>query len=153
MDSYFKAIRSGALPADTVVLLAHDPATVKRMAKVKLSEVYRVTIKRQRNYKLLQKAHCLVNSAFDCQEQYTNKDEFRSAVTIEAGHSTMETLLDGRKVELAKSWSFEKMTEDEFEQLYADMIEGLCRHTELFNGMTRDDFLNGVMQFAGQGNI
>jgi len=153
MDSYFKAIRSGALPADTVVLLAHDPATVKRMGKVKLSEVYRVTIKRQRNYKLLQKAHVLARFAFDCQEQFDDYEQFRKAMTIEAGHSHYETLLDGRVVEIADSWAFENMTEDTFERLYADMIEGLCRHTELFNGMTRDDFLNGVMQFAGQGNI
>ena len=149
MDSYFKAIRSGALPADTVVLLAHDDATVKRMAKVKLSEVYRVTIKRQRNYKLLQKAHCLVNFAFDCQTAYLDKNEFRKAVTIEAGFSTMETLLDGRKVELAKSWAFENMSEDSFEDLYSAMIDGLCRHADLFGGMTRDQFLDGISSFAG----
>ncbi len=78
---------------------------------------------------------------------------FRKAVTIEAGWFTYEKLLDGRVIAIAKSWSYEGATESEMEQLFADLIEGLCRHPELFNGMTKDQFLDGVNQFAGQGSF
>ena len=112
------------------VLVPNGNDAYERLRSRSVGEVFRVVMKLHRNYKFLSKAHKLIKFAFDCQEAYTDLQEFREAVTIEAGFSRIVKNMKGEEILVAKSWAFDNMTESEFQELFDAMISAMLRHTE-----------------------
>lgn len=104
-----------------------DEVATDAIRKMPAGEVYEIEIKRPRNLKFHRKAFALMQLAYENQEQYTDFDKFRRALTIEAGYFDDLKLLDGTTIREAKSLSFAKMDEDEFGKLYNSLINTILR--------------------------
>lgn len=98
------------------------------MAKYPLGTFLKADIVRPRNYKFHKKFFALLNIGFDAWEPpaptykghqvQKDFDRFRQDVTIAAGFYDVVGTLSGKVALRAKSISFAKMEEDEFNKLY-----------------------------------
>ena len=92
--------------------------------KLKSGEVYECEIRLARNYEFLKKAHALVNLAWEYlperqTEGFRTKENFRKYLTVAAGFTDVFYSPTTKSwQEAPRSWSFEKMSEEEFQELY-----------------------------------
>lgn len=121
MRIYLKKQLSGALMPD-------DEHSASVLQKFKCGEIVSVDISKPRNLKFLRKFFALLGCAFDNQERYTDFDEFREEVTIQAGYYTTHQHVDGSTSKHARSISFGSMDELEFGELYQRTIDALIMH-------------------------
>lgn len=136
--TFTKAI-SGLIPADV--------ETGEYVNRLKLGESIRADFKKPRNIKFHRKYFALLNLAFDhwypdLPEIHGIKaekslDQFRKDVTILAGYYVVETRLNGTARVNAKSISFGKMDEHEFEELYSRTIDVILK--QVMRGMNREE--------------
>lgn len=112
--------------------------------KLKIGEVYEVTIKLDRNPDFHRKLFALVKTAWEClPERQTNgfrtMENFRKYLTVAAGfcdvyyHPRLKEW-----VEFPKSWSFEKMDNAEFEDMYNKILDVVL--TLVSNFVSEDEF-------------
>lgn len=95
--------------------------------KLRVGQVYDCDVKVVRNYSFLKKAFALLNAAWSLMNErqqagWRSKDGFRNYLTVASGH--YDTYYNQRLqtfVELPRSWSFDKMDEAEFSNLYDRM--------------------------------
>lgn len=136
MKGYFRRLPAGQLAPD-------DDETLEAVNKIKVGSVIRVEYKQVRNYKFLQKTHCMFRLVFDywCEKnsgrfdmQYkgqkvtTNYDTFRRNLVVLAGHYTATYNIRGEVRLEAKSLSFANCTEEEAEKIYSDCINAALTH-------------------------
>ena len=108
-----------------LVPLGDDSYEEKR--KLRVGQVYECEVKVVRNYRFLKKAFALLNAAWSLMSErqqagWRSKEGFRNYLTVAAGH--YDTYYNQRLqafVELPRSWSFDKMDEAEFSNLYDRM--------------------------------
>lgn len=108
-------------------------------SKLKLGETYEVEIKKKRNLKHHQKFFVLINLAFENQDLFNNKEEFRAYVTMRSGFYNRIVTYKGEFF-LPQSISFSKMDQQQFEDFYdkvfAFILEFLkCDNEELLNAL------------------
>lgn len=140
-------------------LVPVDQQSVDAIAKLKLGQGVKVTIKRVRNLGHHRKMMALLNLAFDAwepeemewkgQKVEKNFDSFRSDVIILAGYREATYNFRGEVRVRAKSMSFANMSQDEFEGLYSKVIDVVL--TKILTNYKRDDFdnvLNQVLSFT-----
>jgi hypothetical protein len=112
--------------------------------KLKIGEVYEVTIKLDRNPDFHRKLFALVKTAWEClPERQTNgfrtMENFRKYLTVAAGfcdiyyHPRLKEW-----VEFPKSWSFEKMDNAEFEDMYNKILDVVLTLVSKF--VSEDEF-------------
>ena len=114
---------------------------------IKQGEIVSAEIKRPRNYRFHKKYFALLNYAFgvwepECltwqgKEVGKNFDRFREDITILAGHYTLVETVMGEPKAMAKSVSFGKMTEDEFQDLYSKTIDAILKR--VLKNYSRED--------------
>lgn len=80
-------------------------------------------VKIGRNVKFHKKYFAMLNLAFENQEEFRSFEVFRQAVQIGAGYFDRIQRLHGEEVILAKSISFSKMDNEEFEKLYVSVLD------------------------------
>lgn len=114
-------------------------AEAEKCRKVKLGATVRADIAQMRNYKFLQKMHCLYQLAYDhftelCEPlQYKGEDvrpsydRFRYDLTILAGHYTPVYAINGEVRLEAKSISYGKCSEEEAEKIFSDVINAALK--------------------------
>lgn len=108
-----------------LVPLGDDSYEEKR--KLRVGQAYECDIKEIRNYPFLKKAFALLNSAWALMDEkqqaaWRSKEGFRNYLTVAAGH--YDVYYNQRLqafVEIPRSWSFDKMPESEFNDLYDRM--------------------------------
>lgn len=112
------------------------------MKKLEPGEFFTLTIKQQRNLKFHRKYFALLNFLFDHWEPEQGRkrlaykgipieksfESFREQTIILAGFYEQTFDLQGRMRLTAKSISFDKMSEDDFEQLYKATINVGMKH-------------------------
>lgn len=120
--------------------------------KLKIGKVYSCKIKQLRNYNFLRKYFALINCAWGfvsepTREFFKNDVElFRKTVEIASGHCEMVYSLSRREwVEQAKSIAFDKMSADEFSDLYERVKETLF--AVFLKDVRLDDFLRELTNF------
>ena len=132
--------------------------------KLKLGEVYKADIKpmKPRNLQFHRKYFALINCAWDClteqqaqsfhhgiPDEAKAKEQMRSSLQILAGHYVQSyDPMTGHWVHTAKSISFEKMNELEFEQLYKDVKDAVLTYIVTQNPrLSEDEFLQILTEF------
>lgn len=123
-----------------------DIANSDALAKLPYGAVICVEWKRPRNYKFLKKYYALLNLAFDAWEpdaEYKgervakNFEQFRNDCTVLAGFYDATVTLGGQVRMVAKSISFGKMEESEFDKLYNATVNVIL--ARILKNYTRDD--------------
>lgn len=122
--------------------VAYD-SDYERLKKIKVGEVYECEIKQPRNLKFHKKYFALVKMLFDNQERYNDMEELRRDLTIEAGFYNERANFQGEIIREAKSISFAKMTQSDFDDLYNRTIDVICQY---FN-FGKQEILDNVESF------
>lgn len=96
--------------------------------KLSIGKVYTATIAMPRNIKFHRKYFAMINTAWeylgDKQRSWPNVDAFRKECQIAAGaYEEAFSLKYGQYLALPKSISFEQMSEDEFMDLYNNVMD------------------------------
>ena len=128
--------------ANGLVPLGDDSYDEKR--KLRVGQVYECDVKVVRSYPFLKKAFALLNAAWSLMNErqqagWRSKEGFRNYLTVAAGHYDVyfnQRL--GGFVEMPRSWSFDKMDEAEFSDLYDRMKDVVF--AVLGNRITEDVF-------------
>jgi hypothetical protein len=124
---------------------------------IKNGEIVSAEIKRPRNYEFHKKFFALLNYSYECWEpeelEYRGRpvgkdfDRFRKDIIILAGYYDVVTNIKGEVKAEAKSISFGKMEEEEFEKLYSDVINVILKH--ILTNYSRDDIDVMISEIIG----
>lgn len=106
----------------------------EKKAKLKVGETYKVTIKRSRNLQFHRKYFKMISVCFDLlteeQRSYfkNNSEIFRTSIQMSVGICDRIYLPSKNEwVDIPKSIAFDKMTEEEFEDLYAKVRRAIIQ--------------------------
>lgn len=101
--------------------------------RLKIGTTYRAKVTVPRNYSFHRKYFSMISCAWDLlterqREFFGNKESFRKTLQVAAGHCERVFNLELRTwVEVPKSIAFDKMSGDEFEDLYRGVRDVLLR--------------------------
>jgi len=144
-------------------LIPEDDDGRKWLDKVKTGETLYVEVKKSRNYKFHRKFFALLNFLFSRWEPLELQDskwkgvtpeksfeQFRKDIVILAGHYDAFYRVDGSVRIDAKSISFGRMKEAEFEELYGAVIDVGLKHflTGYKSRKEVDKTVNEILEFA-----
>jgi hypothetical protein len=116
---YLRKTATGFEPADAQSVEAHR--------KFKLGEVYRANVVKPRSYQHHKLCMSLLNVTFQNQDKYSNFEQFRKAVAIEAGHCETLITMQGEVLQLPGSLSYESLDEVQFTKVMAAMMTVCCK--------------------------
>lgn len=100
----------------------------EKAKKIKPGVDLKCSVTKPRNYKFHKKFFAMLNLVFDNQETYSNLDDLRNDLTIEAGFFERRTNLEGDEVKKARSISFASMDDFEFEDFYNAILNVVIKH-------------------------
>lgn len=131
--------------------------TEEYLSKLKYGEQIHGDFKKRRNVRFHRKFFALLNVAFDMWEpgELANKygkveknfDQFRHDIVILAGYYNQVFRTNGDIRVEAKSISFSKMDESEFEMLYSSVIDVVLKH--ICTNIEKDELQESVDQVIG----
>ncbi len=122
--------------------LAYD-SDFEQAKKIKAGEFYEFSYSKPRNYMFHKKFFALVELVYQNQEAYSNKDDLREDLTIDAGFYRVTTNLQGNEVKKAKSISFAQMDEIEFNEFYNRFIDSVVRWLKI----DKQDLIDNIQQY------
>lgn len=138
-------------------LMPVDQRGIDYLSKIKLGLGVKVKVTKSNNVRFHRKMFALLGLAFDAWDappiEYRgepiakNIDQFREDITILAGFYESAVRLDGTIRFSAKSWSFEKMDDDEKERLYNSIINVVLE--KVLTTYTRGSLENVINQLLG----
>src|SRR5690625_4308292 len=143
MKIFVKNTSSGLIPM--------NDQDYENKRKLKIGEVYQVSVKLARNYRFHKKYFALINLAWEYlnekqTEMFKTMDVFRKTIEVSSGHC--ERIYSIRKKEwfdIPKSISFDKMSEDEFSELYSSVLDTLLKM--VFFDMDEKQVENELLNF------
>ena len=122
--------------------LAYD-SDFEQAKKIKVGEFYEFSYSKPRNYLFHKKFFALVELVYQNQEAYSNKDDLREDLTIDAGFYRVTTNLQGNEVKKAQSISFAQMDEIEFNEFYNRFIDAVVRWLKI----DKQDLIDNITQY------
>lgn len=114
------------------------PSDYDEKKRLKLGEKYWSDIKLARNYEFHKKFFALVKIGWENSPLNMPFNVFRQYATASAGHGYIQ-----EGVLIADSISFDKMSQDEFEKTYNDVLQFIILHI----GATREGIENELAGF------
>ncbi len=99
-----------------------------KIKKLKVGEEYQCEIKRPRNLEFHRKFFALINMVFENQEHYNNPERLRKDLIIEAGFYEEWVDFQGTIQREAKSISFASMKQEEFDEMYSNVIDVIVQY-------------------------
>jgi len=122
--------------------LAYD-SDFEQAKKIKVGEFYEFSYSMPRNYKFHKKFFALLELVYQNQEVYSNKDDLREDLTIEAGYFRLTENIKGQTVKRAKSISFAQMDEAEFSEFYSAIINVVVNWLKI----DKEDLIDNIQQY------
>lgn len=134
-----------------------DAANAELFEELQANGEYKAVFTRPRNLAFHRKAFALLSvvyNAWDMPERKhkgqpvaKNVEGLREDMTILAGYYTVEYKYDGSLRLKAKSWSFAKMSEEEFSAMYSKLIDAAL--AKILNNYRREDIEQQVNNILG----
>lgn len=128
------------------ILFAHDVIGKDALEGLK-NGVYGVKITKQRNGKHHRKFFALLNFAYqnwDIEEGHKDFEAFRENITILAGHYKQVWDFNGNLTLRAKSISFGKMDQVEFDKFYSKVLDVILKN--VLRNYSKDDLEHVVLE-------
>lgn len=107
--------------------VAYD-SDYEKMKRIKVGDFLECEIRKPRNYRFHKKFFALIQMIYQNQERYNNIDDLREDLTIEAGFYVNRENIRGEVIKKAKSISFSKMDEHEFNDYYSRVLDEIVKH-------------------------
>ena len=118
--------------------------------KLKIGEDYKVEIKKARNignhkryFALIKLTWLNLPECFD--DAFPHPENLREALQIEAGYFETSVLFDGSIQKKDKSINFETLGEDEFKELFSNVLDVIFKYILPHN--TKEEFEQEVINF------
>jgi len=111
--------------------------------KIKVNEPYEFEYKLPRNYRFHKKFFALLNLVYNNQDVYSNIEDLREDLTIEAGYYRLTENIKGQTVKRAKSISFAQMDETEFSDLYNSVVNVVINWLKI----SKEEISENIEQF------
>ena len=111
--------------------------------KLKQGEIYFFEVKRERNIGFHRKFFALIKMVYENQEHYINQNDLRDDLLIDAGHYTKIITYWGEERKKAVSLSFASMSQDQFDDMYRDVLDIIIKH---FN-FDKQEIIDNVAQY------
>lgn len=143
MKLFVKNTISGLVPC--------DDNDYEEKKKLKLGDVYQITISRPRNYEFHKKYFALINCAWEClsekqTEFFKDINNFRKTMELAAGHSEMVYSINRKEfIEQVLSIAFDKMDNDQFQDLYNRVFDVILKYP--LKNISQEDFINNLSNF------
>lgn len=101
---------------------------LENFKKIPLNEVFEIEYKKKRNLRFHRLFFALLNKAFDNQELFTNLDDMRYCLLLEAGISEEKVNpITSEIFKVPKSLNFASMDEIEFNLVYSSVKDYICK--------------------------
>lgn len=133
-------------------LVPCDDNDYEEKRKLKVGQIYKATIKLNRNYRLHRKYFALINCAWAYQNERQTAffkgsvEIFRKTMEMAAGHCERVYSIEHKEwQDVPKSIAFDKMDEAEFRDLY-ERVKDVLFATAL-RGVSEEEFLNALSNF------
>ena len=112
---------------DNSFKVAYD-SDYEKLKKIKPNEFVECEIKKKRNIMFHRKFFALINMVYQNQERYTNTEDLRNDITIEAGFFTLRENIRGDVIKQADSISFSSMDEYKFADFYNKCLDVIVKY-------------------------
>ena len=133
-------------------LIPTDQYSLDIVKKIRQDVPKLITITGKRNLEFHQKFFVLLNTIYEIQNHFDNFEAFRYWTVMKAGHYDIIEAPNGKLIYKAKSVSFAKMDEIEFQKVYDGVIKVALVHKDICGGITKEDLLkeaeSKIMQFT-----
>ena len=133
-------------------LIPSDEFSLEVVQKIKKDSPRLITITAKRNLEFHQKFFVLLNTIYEIQNHFDNFEAFRYWIVMKSGHYDIINAPNGNLIYKAKSVSFSKMDEIEFQKVYDGVINVALTHENICGGISKDDLLkeaeSKIMQFT-----
>mgnify|MGYP002520424615 CR=1 FL=1 len=133
-------------------LVPCDDNDYEEKRKLKVGQIYKATIKLNRNYRLHRKYFALINYAWAYQNERQTTffkgsvEIFRKTMEMAAGHCERVYSIEHKEWrDIPKSIAFDKMDEAEFRDLY-ERVKDVLFATAL-RGVNEEEFLDALANF------
>lgn len=133
-------------------LVPCDDNDYEEKRKLKVGQIYKATIKLNRNYRLHRKYFALINCAWAYQNERQTAffkgsvEIFRKTMEMAAGHCERVYSIEHKEWrDVPKSIAFDKMDEAEFRDLY-ERVKDVLFATAL-RGISEEEFLDALANF------
>ena len=133
-------------------LVPCDDNDYEEKRKLKIGQIYKATIKLNRNYRLHRKYFALINCAWAYQNERQTAffkgsvEIFRKTMEMAAGHCERVYSIEHKEwQDVPKSIAFDKMDEAEFRELY-ERVKDVLFATAL-RGVSEEEFLDALANF------
>lgn len=133
-------------------LVPCDDNDYEEKRKLKVGQIYKATIKLNRNYRLHRKYFALINCAWAYQNERQTDffkgsvEIFRKTMEMAAGHCERVYSIEHKEWrDIPKSIAFDKMDEAEFRDLY-ERVKDVLFATAL-RGVSEEEFLDALANF------
>lgn len=119
---------------------SHD-TDIEKYQKLKIGEVYKCDIKKERNYEFHKKFMALCNMAFENQEKFINFDHYRKYLVCKAGFYTAVETDNGTFV-IPDSISFGSKDEFEFSEIYSKVLDVVIKEIGITSEQIEREIIN-----------
>ena len=133
-------------------LVPCDDNDYEEKRKLKVGQIYKATVKLNRNYRLHRKYFALINCAWAYQNERQTAffkgsvEIFRKTMEMAAGHCERVYSIEHKEWrDVPKSIAFDKMDEFEFRDLY-ERVKDVLFATAL-RGVSEEEFLDALANF------
>lgn len=117
------------LVSDGRVFLSPTTADTAEHIKAMPKEVHRVTLKKDRNWRLHAKYFALLRVVFNNQDQFASIDNLRDETLLAIGYSETRRRFNGEQYQIAKSMATGNITGDwTFEDIYKKSLDIWSQH-------------------------
>lgn len=111
--------------------------------KLKIGEVYKCDITKERNYEFHKKFMALVGLAFENQEKFINFNHYRKYLVCKAGFYTAVETDNGTFV-IPDSISFGSKDEIEFQEIYSKVLDVVIKEIGITNEQIEKEITNFI---------
>jgi len=123
------------------VLIGATEDDQEKMSGLGLDTLVKCTTAKHRNYSNLKRFMVFVQTAFDMQTHFKDKEIFRKWLQMGAGYFTSTVTPKGVTIFMADSISFEKMEEEEFKSLFKKALNYYMDQLSEARSITDEEFL------------
>lgn len=109
-------------------LAPDDDRALKALLRVPIGSSVKVEIKSGRSVPMMRKWWALMAKIQENQSHYQTVEELEDALCVHLGHCERMLMKDGTEVRRPRSIAFDKLSQDEFNDLYDHALRMVCEH-------------------------
>lgn len=117
------------------------PTDHDKAKRFKVGEECNFSHKKIRSVQFHRRYFAMIKMVFDNQDIFDDQETFRKYVEMKAGHYTVTKTVDGEMI-LPKSIAFDKLDDDEFQDLYGNVVAVVWEKFGMNSKVIEEELIN-----------